>query len=100
MILAINKLEENAKVCEHIKQYGRTFPVRCPLPGPPSPVSLQQRLKRWEDLLDNQAIALSRRMNAVGLIERGRACHTIEKKWNPRQAGIGQLGWIMVRRDR
>jgi hypothetical protein len=24
-------------------------------------------------------------MNAVGLIERGRACHTIEKKWNPRQ---------------
>jgi hypothetical protein len=50
-----------------------------PFPKPPSPVSLQQWLKRWEDLLDNQAIALSRRMNVVGLIERGRACHTIEK---------------------
>jgi len=24
-------------------------------------------------------------MNAVGLIERGGACHTIEKKWNPCQ---------------
>ena len=35
------------------------------------PFSLQQRLKRWENLLDNQAIALSRRMNAVGLVEQG-----------------------------
>ena len=69
MILAVNKLEDDAKVCEHIKQYGHTFPVLSPLPGLPSPGSLQEWLKRWEDLLDNQAIALSSRMNAVGLIE-------------------------------
>ena len=34
-----------------------------------SPISLQQWLKHWEDLLDNQAIAFSSRMNAVGLID-------------------------------
>jgi hypothetical protein len=50
--------------------------------GPPSLASLQQWLEHREDLLDNQAIAFSSRMNAVGLIERGGACHTIEKKWN------------------
>jgi len=55
-----------------------------PFRRPPSPVSLQQRLKRWEDPLDNQPIALSCRMNAVGLIERGGACYTIEEKRNPR----------------
>ena len=59
--------------------------IDAPLHGPPSPISLQQWLKHWEDLLDNQVIAFSSRMNAVGLIERGRACHTIEKKWNQRQ---------------
>ena len=53
---------------------------------PPSSISLQQWLKRREDPLDNQAIALSRRMNAIGLIERCRACHPIEKKRNQRQA--------------
>ena len=55
------------------------------LPKPPLSVSLQQWLKRWEDLLDNYAIAFSGRMNAIGLVERGGPCHTIEKKWNPRQ---------------
>ena len=56
-------------------------PVPVPLlPRPPSPGVFKQWLKRWEDPLDNQAIALSGRMNAVGLVERGRACHTIEKK--------------------
>ena len=54
--------------------------------GLPSPFSLQQRLKRWEDVLDDYPIALSCRMNAIGLVERGRSCHTIEKKWNQRHA--------------
>ncbi len=35
------------------------------------PFSLQQRLKRWENLLDNDAIAFPGRMNAVGLVEQG-----------------------------
>ena len=38
-----------------------------PPPGYPSPISLQQWLKHWEDLFDNQAIALSGRMNAANL---------------------------------
>ena len=61
---------------------------------PPSPVLLQQWLKHWEDLFDNQAIALSGRMNAVGLIERGRGSHTIEKKWNQRQVILLREGLV------
>lgn len=36
----------------------------------PLRISLEQRLKRREDPLDNQAIALSCRMNTIGLVER------------------------------
>ena len=70
-------------------------PLPCsPLHEPLSPVLLQQWLKYWEDLLDYPAIALSGRMNAVGLIERGRACHRIEKKWNQRQVILLRYGTV------
>jgi len=33
-------------------------------------------------------------MNAVGLVERGGACHTVEKKWNPRQVILLLAGTV------
>ena len=48
--------------------------------------SFQQWFKHRKDFLDNHAIALSRRVNAVGLVERGRSCDAIEKKRNECQA--------------
>lgn len=51
-----------------------------------SPFPPQQWLERRKDPLDDDAIAFSCRMDAVYLVERGRACHPVEEKWNQHQA--------------
>jgi hypothetical protein len=56
-------------MCSHIGQ--GPFLACAYVYGLSLPASLQQWLKHREYLLDNQAITLSSRMNAVGLIERG-----------------------------
>jgi hypothetical protein len=62
------------------------LPALLPSPGSAFTVSATAMAQALVNLLDDDAIALSGRMNAVGLVERGRVCHPVEKKCNQRQA--------------